>query len=210
MAINMFEGARRIATLIAVFIVVGFGIAIVTDSAETVRLKYAITAPNQPTVLTEACPDDSVTKDAVRHGNDRADIYLCFLSQKATTKRDAKSFDDLVPKILPKTRRIVWDDEIEISVIPFGVNPMNGSILAGAIGHESVVAYISETAAKFRIPAADESHINSLWWSQTLRNAGMYFLWMLASLAGWWAFTWTVGWIVRGFMGIPRGSDSRG
>lgn len=27
---------------------------------------------------------------------------------------------------------------------------------------------------------------------------------MLASLAGLRAFNWTVGWIVRGFLGIPR------
>jgi hypothetical protein len=24
-----------------------------------------------------------------------------------------------------------------------------------------------------------------------------------------WAFTWIVGWITRGFMGIPRGQDSK-
>ena len=29
------------------------------------------------------------------------------------------------------------------------------------------------------------------------------------SMAGFWAFTWTVGWIVRGFMGIPRGHDQK-
>ena len=29
------------------------------------------------------------------------------------------------------------------------------------------------------------------------------------SMAGFWAFTWTVGWIVRGFMGIPHGKDSK-
>jgi len=35
----------------------------------------------------------------------------------------------------------------------------------------------------------------------------------IGSLAGGlifvWAFTWGVGWIVRGFMGIPRGSDQK-
>ncbi len=29
------------------------------------------------------------------------------------------------------------------------------------------------------------------------------------SMAGFWAFTLTVGWIVRGFMGIPMGHDQK-
>lgn len=46
-------------------------------------------------------------------------------------------------------------------------------------------------------------------WTQALKSAGMHLLGMLASLATFWAFTWAVGWIVRGFMGIPQGKDSK-
>jgi len=28
-------------------------------------------------------------------------------------------------------------------------------------------------------------------------------------LLGLWVFTWTIGWIVRGFRGIPRGQDQK-
>lgn len=38
---------------------------------------------------------------------------------------------------------------------------------------------------------------------------GIAFLWCLASLGFLWGFTWTAGWVARGFMGIPRGRDSR-
>ena len=61
----------------------------------------------------------------------------------------------------------------------------------------------------FTIPEADEAYITRLGWLNTAKSAGMYLLGMLASLATFWAFTWAVGWIVRGFMGIPQGKDSK-
>jgi len=66
-----------------------------------------------------------------------------------------------------------------------------------------------ERVESFKIPEADESYITRLEWIQTLKQAGQYLLGLMASLAGFWAFTWAVGWIVRGFMGIPRGSDQK-
>lgn len=160
MTINMFEGARRIAKLIAVFIVVGFGIAIVTDSARTVYVSYLVSG--QTVVRVDRCPGAGSSESAEPANDSRVLATLCFT---------ARATNDQGP----------W------------------------------VAYQNkEVADNFLIPPADESYINRLWWSQTLKNAGMYFLGMLASLAGWWAFTWTVGWIVRGFMSIPRGADSRG
>jgi hypothetical protein len=36
-----------------------------------------------------------------------------------------------------------------------------------------------------------------------------FFKVLLGGLAFIWVFTWVVGWIVRGFRGIPRGQDSK-
>ena len=52
-------------------------------------------------------------------------------------------------------------------------------------------------------------YISRARWTQALKNMGVYVLGMLASLAAFWAFTWAVGWIVRGFMGIPQGKDRK-
>jgi hypothetical protein len=59
----------------------------------------------------------------------------------------------------------------------------------------------------FQIPKADEGYITRLVWLQKAQSAGVGLLQMLASLAGFWLFVWTVGWIVRGFKGIPQGKD---
>lgn len=42
---------------------------------------------------------------------------------------------------------------------------------------------------------------------QYLRFVGL--IWMPIGLASLWAFTWIIGWIMRGFMGVPRGKDRK-
>lgn len=153
----MFEGARRIAKLIAVFIVAGFAIAIFADSSRQVYLKnpYLISEAGGAPVLGIDCMEGAKSEsvEITSRKGVRVHVSLCLLyaaSQRAT-------FDDLF----------------------------------------------------FKIPEADEEMINSLWWSQTLKNASLYLLGMIASLVGLWAFTWTVGWIVRGFVGGERSGEGK-
>ena len=61
----------------------------------------------------------------------------------------------------------------------------------------------------FKIPKSDEIYIKFLVFIQFIKNFGQHILAMIVSLAGLWFLTWAVGWIVRGFMGIPRGLDRR-
>jgi hypothetical protein len=225
--INMFEGARRIAKLIAVFVVVGFGIAIVTNSAETVDVRYAIAGPGQPPVKVESCPIDSATKAANLDSNHSLSVTLCFFPMefsfrandydgiaKAYGGKDSGKkgmFDDLIPRERDLCNEIEGAESCLkiIRLIPYGFDPTTRNFLGGHRDHSQVSAYIAQTAANFRIPPADEKSITALWWSQKIRNAGVLCLVMFATLAGFWAFTWVIGWIVRGFLGIPRGSDSR-
>ena len=73
----------------------------------------------------------------------------------------------------------------------------------------SIPHALSRLLKVFKIPESDESYITRLGWLNTAKSAGMHLLGMLASIAAFWAFTWAVGWIVRGFMGITRGKDSK-
>jgi hypothetical protein len=61
--------------------------------------------------------------------------------------------------------------------------------------------------ASFQIPVSDEGYIKRLVWLQKAQSVGLGFLQMLVTLAGFWIFVWTIGWIVRGFRGIPQGKD---
>ena len=51
----------------------------------------------------------------------------------------------------------------------------------------------------------------ALWWSSVTAASEFfrYSPYLVASLLGWYAFAWGLGWIVRGFMGIPLGKDER-
>ncbi len=48
------------------------------------------------------------------------------------------------------------------------------------------------------------------WLLQLLKDLGQKVLGVISGLLFLWAFTWVIGWIVRGFMGIPRGQDKKG
>lgn len=158
MAINIFEGARRIAKLIAALIVVGYGIAIVGASSQTVYLEYPylILVPGGVPTLGASCnagaQQDSISITSRRGVALRVRLCLLYASESRIT------FDHL----------------------------------------------------DFQIPESDEDLINVGWWLQTLKNAGMYFGAMLASLVGLWIFAWTVGWIARGFVGVPQQADGGG
>lgn len=67
----------------------------------------------------------------------------------------------------------------------------------------------NEKFQSFKIPEADEGYITRSAWLQVAKGTGVLLLQMFATLAGFWAFTWTIGWVVRGFMGIPRGQDRK-
>ena len=47
------------------------------------------------------------------------------------------------------------------------------------------------------------------WLPQLLKDLGQKVLWAISGLLFLWAFTWAIGWIVRGFMGVPRGQDKK-
>lgn len=197
MAINTFEGARRIAKLIAVFIVVGFSIAIINDSPPMGKVYFTITGPDQPPV-SNGCFEVTRSKvKTTRHG-DLVELTLCF---------EERNF------VAPQTGRTLEFDKAPFDPDAYLASRQKGKFVDpdentdGPWKDYQATQYMSNVLDTFQIPEAEEDRINNLWWSNKLELVGMYFLGMLASLAGWWAFTWTVGWIVRGFMGIPRGSD---
>lgn len=68
---------------------------------------------------------------------------------------------------------------------------------------------VKTRVADFQIPPADNDYIDSQVRWNLLTDAGWLLAQMLATLIGFGIFVWTTGWIVRGFMGIPRGQDSR-
>ena len=234
---NIFEGARRIAKLIVALIVVGFGFAIVYDSPSPVSVSYLIAGVAKPPVRVEQCEVGvgSRTKEITSKSAGIINATLCFKFIKYVTDPvllaqlnagpydPVEKFSTWVTNGKPKSSieiagRVLSDQDysganeatkiaIKASILKkYKVNLDDLEILYSA----SPDTYASVVLDAFQIPKADEGYITRLEWFQRAQSAGLYLLGMFASLAGFWLFVWTVGWIVRGFKGIPQGRDSEG
>jgi hypothetical protein len=72
-------------------------------------------------------------------------------------------------------------------------------------------AIYDEQAIKnaFKFRKEDEARLNKKWWESWRSAYGQRFAAMLGGLIALWIFSLAMGWIVRGFLGIPRGMDLR-
>jgi hypothetical protein len=63
--------------------------------------------------------------------------------------------------------------------------------------------------AALKIGKEDQARLNDKWWELWRLSYGQGLAILLGGLATLWVFTFFVGWIVRGFLNIPAGVDSR-
>jgi hypothetical protein len=88
---NIFEGARRVAKVVAVLIVVGFGVAIFTAQHGPVSVSYLITGTDVAPVRVDTCGevDSSATKELVSRGGRSVIVEICLSIPNATAEEYA-------------------------------------------------------------------------------------------------------------------------
>jgi hypothetical protein len=183
--VNIFEGFRRIAKIIAIVWVLAFAIAGYIAEPYT-RNYYLIEAPGIQAVKMGAdsfCPPESVqeTFDRTTNSGKSISITLCF-----------KSF-------LENNRQL----------IPFKRDEKTQEVWMNAPYADEVTAYKERVVKNFKIPEADQSALTSGYWSELIKKWAEGFFMMAGGLVAFWIFCWCVGYIVRGFLGVPQGRDSR-
>ncbi|PUE12246.1 hypothetical protein [Limnohabitans sp. T6-20] len=185
---NIFEGSRRIAKITAGLWITGFAIAAFNVS-DTAYVTYLVPTFNAAPVLSsdDSCPNDSYKDYSIQNtktpsGTD-VNITLCF---EATD-----GFDEgrrLVPYKIATDSKLIWGSDKYSN---------------------EVRDYAKKYISNFRVNVADYERIdrkgNSRWWSQVKEGATI----MIFGLVFLFALVHAVGWIVRGFMGIPKGQDSK-
>lgn len=62
---------------------------------------------------------------------------------------------------------------------------------------------------EFKIRKEDEAFLNEKWWSSWRSAYGQGVVIMLCGVIALWIFSIAMGWIIRGFLGIPFGTDSK-
>ena len=152
----------------------------------SVSVNYKITNPGAvPIRVMEECSPDSATEyefgKTTRSGT-KATVELCFLAQTADN-----------------------GDRL----IPYRVDLVAGQWWGGERYSTEVGEYTRRVRKAFSFPQADEAWIDGQWWPQFLKEIGQGAIVAISGLLFLLAFTWATGWVVRGFMGIPRGQDHK-
>lgn len=184
MRINAFEGARRIAVILAALATIA--VLIVTGTSDPyLSIDYRVSSPNSlPTKTEEACPPSSGRHYfSTKTPNGRSvGIDLCLL-----TMPFGKDSQQLVPYKIDQ----------------------GGMVWGAAIYSNEVDAYERELEKRFVLPSSDaqwaDNELSKRYRQNWLQSLG----YLAVGLIAFWVFVWCIGWVVRGFAGIPRGKDSR-
>jgi hypothetical protein len=186
-AINIFEGARRIALLL------GGGAALITvlvafNQDAYYRAQYSLAAPNAPFRKTDGgCPSEGRT------------IYF---DHKTSSGKEVSVSVCLEPMTFTNKNK----EEVEL--IPYK-SDADGMTWGARPYSTEISTYETQVKKRFTMTATDEEvsikEAAKQWRSQFAEAMG----YLVAGLAIFGALVWATGWIVRGFLGIPRGMDKR-
>lgn len=187
MAINIFEGARRIALLL------GGGAAVITvlvafNQDAYYHATYSLAAPNAPFRKTDGgCPIEGreIYFDHKTSLGKEVSVSVCLEPMTFTNKN--KEDAELIPY------------KTDADGMTWGARPYSTEIST----------YETQVKKRFTMNATDEEasikEASKKWRSQFAEAMG----YLAAGLAIFGALVLAIGWIVRGFLGIPRGMDRR-
>lgn len=183
MRVNIFEGARRISKLVMGVIVAGSLVAIWT-AEPYLNMRYQVRGPSFPLVKVDECGEDDAREYINRRSADGKTIHItiCFMAHPA-----AKTGEMLIPYMAMEDGKW-W---------------MNEKYSA------AVSAYTKSVANAFAFSAEDAKQADSLWTSTRIKDGLQGLGFLIIALVAFLIFTKIIGWIVRGFLGIPSGQDMR-
>lgn len=187
MAINIFEGARRIALLLgggaaAITVIVAF------NQNAYYYAQYSLARPNAPFKKTDGgclSGGKAIYFDHKTSSGKEVSVSLCLEPMTFTNKN--KEDTELIPY------------KTDADGMTWGARPYS----------PEVASYETQVKTHFTMTATDEEvsirEAAKKWRSQFAEAMG----YLAAGLAIFGALVWAMGWIVRGFLGIPRGMDKR-
>jgi len=181
MKLNVFSGARRIAVLVGALIVVGCAAYAAFGNA-TARVYYRVVALSAPWLTTECVRDDVSEWVSKTTPSGDVSVTICFAQAEAEDGRRLVPF-----KTIEGTDRILLGDRYSSEV----------SAYKRKVAEELV---LSKEAVEVANKSRWESRV------QNWKDAGLFLVCAIAFL---WILTACIGWVVRGFMGVPQGKDRR-
>jgi hypothetical protein len=178
--INVFEGARRIALVVAVVVSLTYVVLAYYARPVSDGLYYSIDADTGVPRLVDMCGSTDMTKYIDRHQEKISFVVLCFPFK-------------LISESLPAAKGNISDADKWWAKAP------------------EVHAYDSPNkyAASFTLPQSAEADINAKLREENIAHWETVASTLVVGLIVWYAIVYIIGWIMRGFLGIPRGHDHR-
>jgi hypothetical protein len=186
--VNIFEGARRISYLVAGLAIAGTLIYSAKDDPYILNdysFNYSIAQPRASFIrMDEDCPTEAAQYQFTKMilSGQEAAINLCLLTMPFGSNNE--------------------------QLVPYKIDE-KGVMLGATPNSHEVSTYKRELEERFALPAEDSKSLKNVishhyWenWKKELKNLAFG----LVIFAG---FVWAVGWILRGFMGIPYGMDKK-
>lgn len=235
MALNVFEGARRVALLTAAVWCAGWlahGFLSEPDPA----LRLAVTGPGKPPTRVEACGpfDASRYINAKLQDNATVQAEVCFTAHKSDDGRMLVPYQsktvhiELPGKVIKEvpaslTRRQLLArlhdegyDTSKLAVLlskppdePFSEFTSGGTWLMGDAYSSEVRTYIDGAVANLVLGAELSKDAGTLRLRARLLRVWEAGQFLAGGLVVGWILVAAVGWVARGFLGIPRGQDRR-
>lgn len=188
MALNVFEGARRITYVLMALWAIGAVVVAIGD-APAVKAFYEVRSPSQaPVRVPEGnCEGDNDPswRFGLRtpHGTE-FDAQFCFLAAPFTKDSETR-------KLIPY--KITIDDLL------WGNDRFSGE----------VQAYQKSVLDGFQASQADYDWIDSQKWPTRSKHFWESVPWVVGGPVVLWILASVIGWVMRGFMGIPSGRDHK-
>ncbi|TRD10905.1 hypothetical protein FGU71_02875 [Erythrobacter insulae] len=218
MGINWFEGGRRISQLFIGLVAAG-GLAIVAF-ADQPDPEFTTYGPDAPWIVaSEPCPKSGHTEylwDYDWGGNERG-VKLCFIAWRDGTFPIQRA--DTPPEEIKRqeeaSRRFQEENRarVERGEPPMIPPPLPSWFYTAEKYSERFAEYVDQRRSEFKVTEelkakARERQSGALW-DERRRMFGEVFPWIGGICAFLWLFTAAMGWIIRGFAGVPTGQDFR-
>jgi len=188
MRINIFEGSRRIRLLLQILWAVG-ALSINWNNNPSIWVTYQTYGPDYPFIKADesssSCESNDRRESLDTKTKSGTSVYvtLCYRAQEFTNSQ---------------------------MLVPYKTDANDkGKVWGNSAYSSDVEKYVEHRKRLFKIPPTDEQWIDELGKKKVIENIkdgvgyaalGFGFIWLIGTV---------IGWIVRGFMGIPRGLDTR-
>lgn len=236
--LNVFEGARRVALAIGVVWTLGC-LAVAVFSEPYTSFSLAVASPGARPELTEGCGRDDAREYVISEvaPGKSIGVTLCFTAHQADDGRMLVPYENRtedirlpdgtiirnVPTTLSRPELIakLKANGFDVSKYEFDVSKL------GALGGKpwepqrvrywrmnsayssEVSAYAKGVADKFALAAVERNAAEQRLSDARLKQWREVMQVLFGGLVVGWILTAGIGWIARGFMGIPRGQDRR-